>query len=193
MQLYKDRLLGKKIDCLIVPAKVTTKKLCAGLGPCLTSQLLEFALRINRVKNQAYCPSSTQGVQSTQSGDHFFGPTCIPWKTKYECQTGKKLVLSQDEMRALYDYLNSKRSQFGPILREVLNQLAAKKFARQKVFNPNSTQGIQSSQRGDLQFCVKVKQPYCKLIKSNCHENCCQNAKKRCGCKGGECKYTNCF
>jgi len=198
MLTYKDRQLGKKIDSWIVPAEINTKNLCQCLDPCLVYQLLEFALTINRIKNGSNCPSSTQGIQSTQPSDKIYCPTIIKWKTKFECKTGKKLVLSQHEMVALYDYMNTKNSHFGPIIREVLKQEQEKKFARNKVNCPSSTQGLQSSQQGDLQFCVKVYHPTARRIyTTKCRaNNCCHYSKKQCGCKSKEtkkCILTNCY
>ena len=194
MKTFKDRLEAKEIDCGIIPCILNNKTLCKCPPICLSNQLLEFSLKLNRMKNYGNCPSSSQGIQSTQAGPGIYNycPTRVPWKTIHQQKTGKKLVLTPQQMIALYDYLNTKKSKFGPILREVLNQLATKRFATQRVNCPSSTQGIQSSQPGAREFCVKTEHRYKRKIKSTCHDNCCSLSKKTCS-KKGQCKKTSCF
>lgn len=195
MKTYKDRLEAKELDGQIIPCILDNKTLCKCVDPCTSRQILEFSLELNRLRNRAYCPSSNQGIQSTQAGPGIFDycPLVPKWKTVYQQETGKKLRISPRQASALYDFLNSKKSKFGIILREVIGQQAAKNFAQHHVSHPSCEQGITSSQRGDYFSCIKVEHPYKRKVKAKCHDNCCQTARKNCCSKGGSCKKTSCF
>ena len=178
MTSFKTRAIAAELDEIIIPCQITNKTLCSCLDPCLVRLLVEFAQRLNQIKNSTTCPSSTQGPQSSQSTGAFFGPTIIKWQTKYQINNGHRLVLSQNEMLALYNYMTTKHSKFGTIMREVLSRQNRIYLARNQVYNPTSTQGPTISQGGAFS-CVKInkhrglkrcgKQPVCEGENKHCH------------------------
>ncbi len=179
MSTFKNRVIASELDSLIIPCQITNKTLCSCLDPCLTALLVEFANRLNQIKNSTTTPSSTQGIQSSQSTG-FFGPTPIKWQTKYSIENGCRIVLSQREMVALYNYMNTKHSKFGMIMREVLGRQNRIYFARNHVNDPSSTQGITISQGGYF-TCTKLNRR--RGLKRCCTKEPCEGGNKHChGC-----------
>jgi hypothetical protein len=184
----------KTIDRLIIPCFIDNKILCNCLPECLSREIIQFYNDINRIKNFSYSPSSTQGITSSQGGAGMFNycPVRVPWKTLYQVETGKRLVLTPRQASALFDFMTTKKSVFGPIVKEVFRQATDKYYAKNRVYDPTSTQGITISQSGSYFSCTKTEHNYKRKVKSACHDNCCGSAKKTCSNKG-TCRLTTCF
>jgi len=193
MSTFKNRVIAAELDEIIIPCQITNKSLCSCLDPCLVRLLVEFANRLNQIKNTTTCPPDREGTTASQSTG-FFGPTTIKWQTKYQIENGCKLVLSQREMVALYNYMNTKHSKFGAIMRVVLDRQNRIWYAKNHVNCPSSTQGITISQGGYFS-CTKIRHNYRRKVKSARRNDCCCEGEEKNCCHEAEgtCRETNCF
>ena len=119
MKNNSKKLSISDIDLLIVPSVLLDNNTCCPEDPCLRAQLLQFALELNRVKNRRNYAYFPRGCRS--ASDLVFCPVKIRWNNGYKKLYGKPLVLDQFQMRDLYDFLSTKKSLFGPIIRYVVN------------------------------------------------------------------------
>lgn len=168
---------NKDLDRYLIPADLNTKMLCKCPPPCIVEGIIEFAADMNRIHNMSTNSTGLSVNQPTQR----FCPVCPKWRTKYECKTGCKLILSPQEVYNYWNYYNSPRAIFGAIMRMVLEK-------QWNVYVDHNLSYLSDGQyaSSNTRFvCTKKCHPYSKKVLNPSHDSvksCCHHKKGRCKC-----------
>jgi hypothetical protein len=179
MKVCGDKLSIQQIDNYIMPAcdiNFQRIDLTSPLWKCIGNFVANLGL-VHKYKQQA----------------GFFGGRCVPWKTRYQVATGRKLVLSEDKLFDLYNYVTTTKSEFGNLIRN-LNELSADKWRARYYYD--FTRSLSSINEPFRETCWKYchefpnriqtafpgKKGYPGFPYSQCKRGCGTFQKACCGC-----------
>lgn len=163
----------KELDCLIMP--------CKDFDPCKISLRSSLVYRIGQF-------SINLGlVHKYKQQSREFGSRVVPWKTKFECKCGKKLMVTEDQMFKLYNYVTTSKSKFGNLIRTINDRSSDEWNARYFYDNGHSLTSINMPYRDT---CFKYCHKFPRRLRTSCPgrgkcsaENACACSDKKCGGK----------
>jgi len=142
MKVCCDKLSIQQIDYYIMPVcEIDFQKvdLNSSLWKCIGNFTINLGL-VHKYKQQS----------------RFFGGRCVPWKTRYQAETGRRLVLSENKLFDLYNYVTTTKSEFGQLIR-CINELSADKWRARYYYD--FTRSFSS-----------INEPFKNTCWSRCHE-----------------------
>lgn len=176
----------KKLDQLIMPAKTIDPNNINMKSPLL-QKIRGFTLNLGLVHKYK---------QQSRS----FGSRVVPWKTKFEVETGKKLLINEDQLFQLYNYVTTNSSQFGSLIRMLNDRSSDKWKARYFYDHGHSLTSINQPYRDT---CWKYYHQFPKRLQTSCpgRGKCnAENACKPCDepnscklCRLNKCRFKNWF
>ena len=168
---------AKKLDALIMPIKkIDPKKI--DLRSSLLQRIRNFTLNLGLVHKYK---------QQSKS----FGSRVVPWKTVFEAKTGKKLLVTEDQLFQLYNFVTTTISKFGQLIRMINDRSSDKWNARYFYDHGHSLTSVNSPYRDT---CWKYCHQFPKRLKTSCPgrgkcdgENACKP------CANNKCVTTRCY
>ena len=164
----------KELDALIMPAnKIDPKKID------MTASIL---LRIRGFTLNLWL------VHKYKQQSRSFGSRVVPWKTVFEKKTGKKLLVTEDQLFMLYNYVTTTFSQFGQLIR-MINDRSSDKFKAARHYYTGHS--FASSNESFKTVCWKYCHQFPKRLQTSCPGRGKCAAEKACTSK--KCTAIKCF
>jgi len=180
----------KNTGCKYVIATVSIRELDKLILPCKDFDACKISLRSNLVHQIGTFSLKLGLVHKYKQESKTYGSKTIPWKTVFEKKYGKKLLITEDQLFHLYNYVTTNKSEFGKLIRAINNRSSDEWNARYFYDHGHSLTSINQPYRDT---CFKYCHKFPKRLQTSC-PGCgeCSGEKACKGCSKKKCITTKC-